>query len=30
GEDEIQKVTDKYVKDIDAAINAKEKEIMSI
>lgn len=30
GEDEVQKVTDKYVKDIDAAINAKEKEIMSI
>lgn len=30
GEDDIQKITDKYVKEVDEAIIAKEKEIMSI
>ena len=30
GEDDIQKVTDKFVKEIDTIVAAKEKEIMSI
>ncbi len=30
GEDDIQKITDIYIKDIDAKIAAKEKEIMSV
>lgn len=30
GEDEVQKVTDKNIKDIDALISAKEKEIMTV
>lgn len=29
-EDDIQKLTDKYIKDIDAVISTKEKEIMSV
>ena len=30
GEDELQKVTDKYVKNVDAVIAAKEKEILTV
>ena len=30
GEDELQKVTDKYVKNVDAIIAAKEKEILTV
>lgn len=30
GEDDIQKVTDGYIKEIDKAVEAKEKEIMSV
>ena len=30
GEEDVQKVTDIYIKDIDAKIAAKEKEIMSV
>ena len=30
GEDELQKVTDKRVKEIDALIDAKEKEILTV
>ena len=30
GEDQVQKITDSYVKEIDNIISAKEKEIMSI
>lgn len=30
GEDEIQKLTDKYIKDVDALLEAKEKELMEI
>ncbi|MBD7910443.1 MULTISPECIES: ribosome recycling factor [Clostridium] len=30
GEDDVQKITDSYVKEVDAIITAKEKEIMSI
>jgi ribosome recycling factor len=30
GADRIQKMTDKYVKDIDALVHAKEKEIMEV
>lgn len=29
-EEEIQKLTDKYIKEIDKAVEAKEKEIMEI
>ena len=30
GEDELQKITDEFIKDIDSAASAKEKEVMSI
>ena len=30
GEDELQKVTDKRVKEVDALISAKEKEILTV
>lgn len=30
GEDEIQKLTDKYIKDVDTLLEAKEKELMEI
>ncbi|HOB11798.1 MAG TPA: ribosome recycling factor [Syntrophomonadaceae bacterium] len=30
GSDEVQKATDKYIKDIDAILNAKEKDIMEV
>lgn len=30
GEDEIQKLTDKYIKDVDALLEAKEKEMLEI
>ncbi len=30
GEEELQKVTDKYVKNVDAIISAKEKEILTV
>ena len=29
-EDKIQKLTDKYIKDVDAAVEAKGKEIMTV
>ena len=30
GSDEVQKATDKYIKEIDAILNAKEKDIMEV
>ena len=30
GEDELQKITDEFIKEIDAAASTKEKEVMSI
>ena len=30
GEDDIQKLTDKFVKDIDDAVKAKEQELMAV
>ena len=30
GEEELQKLTDKYVKNVDAIIGAKEKEILTV
>ena len=30
GEDELQKITDEFIKEIDSAASAKEKEVMSI
>ena len=29
-EDKVQKLTDKYIKDVDAAVEAKGKEIMTV
>ncbi len=29
-EDKVQKLTDKYIKEIDAAVDAKSKEIMTV
>ena len=30
GEDQIQKLTDKYIKEVDAAVDAKSKEVMTV
>ena len=29
-EDQIQKLTDKYIKEVDAAVDAKSKEVMTV